>query len=75
MKLVAVNGRRYSADVLRDAIAASKQNGRVETAVREQGVPNRTFVLSYREGRRHPVLVRDNGVRDFVSEILAPRTH
>jgi predicted metalloprotease with PDZ domain len=74
MKLVAVNGRRYSADVLRDAIAASKQNGRVELLCENKEF-YRTFVLSYREGRRHPVLVRDNGVRDFVSEILAPRTH
>ena len=74
MKLVAVNGRRYSTDVLRDAIAASKQNGKVELLCENKEF-YRTFVLNYREGRRHPVLVRDNGVRDFVSDILAPRTH
>jgi predicted metalloprotease with PDZ domain len=74
MKLVAVNGRRYSADVLRDAIAASKQNGKVELLCENKEF-YRTYVLTYRDGRRHPVLVRDNGVRDFVSEILAPRTH
>jgi predicted metalloprotease with PDZ domain len=74
MKLVAVNGRRYSSDVLRDAIAASKQNGKVELLCENKEF-YRTYVLTYRDGRRHPVLVRDNGVRDFVSEILAPRTH
>jgi predicted metalloprotease with PDZ domain len=74
MKLVAVNGRRYNADVLRDAIAASKQNGKVELLCENKEF-YRTYVLTYRDGRRHPVLVRDNGVRDFVSEILAPRTH
>ena len=31
-----------------------------------------TYALDDREGRRHPVLVRDNGVRDFVGEVLAP---
>jgi len=73
MKLVAVNGRRYSSDVLRAAIAASKQNGKVELLCENKEF-YRTYALSYREGSRHPVLVRDNGVRDFVSEILAPHT-
>jgi predicted metalloprotease with PDZ domain len=73
MVVVAVNGRRYNADVLRDAIAASKQNGKVELLCENKEF-FRAYTLNYREGRRHPVLVRDNGVRDFVSEILAPRT-
>lgn len=73
MVVVAVNGRRYSADVLRDAIAASRQNGKVDLLCENKEF-YRTYTLNYREGRRHPVLVRDNGVRDFVSEILTPRT-
>ena len=74
MKLMAVNGRRYSADVLRDAIAASKQTGHVELMCENKEF-YRTFTLDYRGGRRHPVLVRDAGAHDFVGEILAPHAH
>jgi predicted metalloprotease with PDZ domain len=71
MKLVAVNGRHFSTDVLRDAIAATRQSGRIDLLCENKEF-FRTYALDYREGRRHPVLVRDNGVRDFVGEVLAP---
>jgi predicted metalloprotease with PDZ domain len=71
MKLAAVNGRKYSSDVLRDAIAASPRSGRVELLCENKEF-FKTFVLDYRDGSRHPALTRDNGVRDHVSEILAP---
>lgn len=74
MKLIAVNGRRYSADVLRAAIAASKQTGHVELMCENKEF-YRTFTLDYREGRRHPVLVRDGDVHDYAGEILAPHPH
>jgi predicted metalloprotease with PDZ domain len=71
MKLVGVNGRKYSSDVLRDAIAASPRSGRVELLCENKEF-YKTYVLDYRDGSRHPALTRDNGVRDHVSEILAP---
>jgi predicted metalloprotease with PDZ domain len=71
MKLTAVNGRKYSSDVLRDAIAASPRTGRVELLCDNKGF-FKTFTLDYRDGRRNPAITRDNGVRDHVSEILAP---
>ncbi len=71
MKLLAINGRRYNSDVLRDAISASKQSGRVELLCENKEF-YRTYVLEYREGRRHPVLVRDGAAHDYVSEILSP---
>ena len=71
MKLMAVNGRKYSSDVLRDAIAASPRTGRVELLCENKEF-YKTYVLDYRDGSRHPALARDNGVRDHVSEILAP---
>ena len=74
MKVVAVNGRRYNSDVLRAAIAASKQNGKVELLCENKEF-YRSYQLDYRDGARQPVLVRDNGVRDYVSEILAPHAH
>ena len=71
MKLVGVNGRKYSKDVLRDAIAASPRTGRVELLCENKEF-YKTYVLDYRDGSRHPALARDNGARDHVSEILAP---
>jgi predicted metalloprotease with PDZ domain len=70
MKLIAVNGRQYSADVLRAAIAESKQTGHVELMCENKEF-YRTFTVDYREGRRHPVLVREGSVHDYVGEILA----
>jgi len=71
MKLTAVNGRKYSSDVLRDAIAASPRTGRVELLCENKEF-FKSYTLDYRDGSRHPTLTRDNGVRDHVSEILAP---
>jgi len=74
MKLAAVNGRKYSSDVLRDAIAATPQSGRIELLCENKEF-FRTYLLDYRGGSKHPTLARDNGVRDWVSEILAPHAH
>lgn len=73
MKLIAVDGRRYSKDVLRDAIAASPRTSRIELLIEAKEF-YRTYLVPYRDGRRHPVLVRENGTRDFVGEVTAART-
>ncbi len=73
MRVVAVNGRRYSREVLREAIAASRQSGRVELLCENKAF-FRTYVLDYRDGRRHPALARNEGASDHLGEILAPRT-
>ncbi len=72
MKLIAVDGRRYSKDVLRDAIAASPRTSRIELLCEAKEF-FRTYVVPYRDGRRHPVLVRDNGTRDVLAEVLGAR--
>ena len=72
MKVVAVNGRKYSDDVLRDAIAASKQSGRVELLCENKEF-YKSYTLDYRDGARHPILARDSGVHDYVTEILSPQ--
>ncbi len=73
MKLIAVDGRRYSKDVLRDAIAASPRTGRLELLCEAKEF-FRTYLVPYRDGRRHPVLVRENGTRDVVGEVMGART-
>jgi len=69
MKLTAVNGRRYSKDVLRDAIAASKASGRVELLCENKEF-FRMFTLGYRDGLRYPAVARDPAHEDLVSEVL-----
>jgi predicted metalloprotease with PDZ domain len=69
MKLVAVNGRRYTAEVLRDALRAGKS----DTAPLELLVENtdyfKTYKLDYHGGERYPHLVRDESKPDLLSEI------
>jgi predicted metalloprotease with PDZ domain len=69
MKLVAVNGRQYSPDVLRDALKA----GKAGTAPLELLVENtdyyKTYKLDYHGGERYPHLVRDESKPDLLTEI------
>jgi predicted metalloprotease with PDZ domain len=70
-KIVAVNGRRFSGDVVRDAVKATKQR-ELELIV-ESGDYFRTYKVSYRGGARYPMLERIAGKADLLGEIL--RTH
>jgi hypothetical protein len=69
--LVAVNGRRWSKDVLREALRASKNT---ETPI-ELLVENRDFFKSYsiryHEGEKYPHLERAEG-EDLLDKIIAP---
>ncbi|HZI93273.1 MAG TPA: M61 family peptidase [Patescibacteria group bacterium] len=72
MKLVAVNGRRYSADVLREAVAASRSgSGPLELLV-ENGEYFRTLSLAYHDGARYPRLERIPSKPDLLSQIIRP---
>ena len=70
MKVVAVNGRRFSADVLRDALKAAKTG----TAPIELLVENtdyyKTYKIDYHGGEKYPHLVRDDSKPDLLTEIL-----
>ena len=72
VKLVAVNGRRFSKEVLGDAIAASKTQP-IELLI-ENGEFFSTFRLDYAGGPRHPHLVRDEAKPDVLTAIVAPRS-
>jgi predicted metalloprotease with PDZ domain len=72
MKLVAVNGRRYSPAVLRAAIAATgKSPGPVELLV-ESDEFYKTLALDYHGGERYPRLERDPARTDLLAEIFRP---
>lgn len=72
MHVIAVNGRKFSEEVLRAAIARSGTE-RIELLV-ENAETFRTYPLEYNGGPRYPHLERIPGKPDLLSAILAPRT-
>ena len=73
MKMIAVNGRQYSPEVLRDAIRAGKNtSGPLELLV-ENTEYYKTYKLDYHGGERYAHLVRDESEPDLLSEIYKAR--
>ncbi len=70
MKVVAVNGRRFSADVLRDAIKAAKNGGPSIDLLIENTDYYKTYKLDYHGGEKYPHLVRDESKPDLLADIL-----
>jgi predicted metalloprotease with PDZ domain len=70
MKLIAVNGRRFTADVLHDALKATMSAaGPLELLV-ENADYFQTFQINYHEGEKYPHLVRDESKPDLLREII-----
>jgi predicted metalloprotease with PDZ domain len=70
MKVIAVNGHRFSPEVLRDAIKASKTaSGPIELLV-ENADYYKTYKIDYHGGEMYPHLVRDESKPDLLSDIL-----
>ena len=70
MKLVAVNGRRFSSDVLHDALKAGKNSTEALELLVENTDYYKTYKLDYHGGEKYPHLVRDESKPDVLSEIL-----
>jgi predicted metalloprotease with PDZ domain len=74
MKIIAVNGRRFSVDELKRAIAASKDaKTEVEFIVENAGY-FKVAGVNYHGGLRYPHLDRIAGASDVLTTIAAPRT-
>jgi predicted metalloprotease with PDZ domain len=73
MKLIAVNGRRWTAPGLRAALAATRDGKERVELLLENGDFFRTLALDYRDGERYPVLERDSGKEDLLGAICRPR--
>jgi predicted metalloprotease with PDZ domain len=69
MKIVAVNGRRISSDVWRDAIRASKTSSEPLELIVENTEYFRVVKLDYHGGEKFPHLVRDESKPDLLTEI------
>jgi predicted metalloprotease with PDZ domain len=69
MKLVAVNGRKWTPELLRDAIRRAKGGSEpIELLVENEGY-FQAYRLNYHGGERYPHLVRINGQPDLLTEI------
>jgi predicted metalloprotease with PDZ domain len=69
MKLIAVNGRQYSADVLREALKAGKGGTVPLELLVENTDYYKTYKLDYHGGERYAHLVRDESKPDLLTEI------
>ncbi len=73
MNLVAVNGRKFTSQVLRDALRGGKTSSApLELLVENTGY-YKTLKVDYHGGEKYPHLVRDEAKPDVLSEILKPR--
>ena len=72
-EMVAINDVAASADKLREAITANKDGSAPFNILMKRGDEYRTVQFDYTGGLRHPRLVRIEGTRDRLSEILSPR--
>jgi predicted metalloprotease with PDZ domain len=73
MKLVAVNGRRFTTDVLRDALRAGKNSKEPLELLVENTEYYKTYKLDYHGGEKYPHLARDESKLDRLSDIIKPR--
>jgi predicted metalloprotease with PDZ domain len=73
MKVLAVNGRRLSADRLREAVAATAGGKARLSLLVENGDYLRTVPLDYADGERYPHLERDAAKPDRIGDIFRPR--
>jgi predicted metalloprotease with PDZ domain len=73
MKLVAVNGRRWSTQLLHTAVAATKTSAQPLELLVENEEYFRTYRLDYHEGAKYPRLERDTAREDLLSLIFKPR--
>jgi predicted metalloprotease with PDZ domain len=71
-RLVAVNGRKFSAERLVAAVAATKAGQKIELLL-ENAESFRSYSLDYAGGLRYPRLVPISGKPDLLSVIGAPR--
>jgi predicted metalloprotease with PDZ domain len=70
MRVIGVDGRRFSIDVLRDALKAAKSNNAPIELLVENDEYYKVYKLDYHGGERYPHLVRDESKPDLLSEIL-----
>jgi predicted metalloprotease with PDZ domain len=74
MTIVAIDGKAFSPDVLRDALKASRtRKGPINLLVNNEGTLI-NYSLDYHGGEQYPHLVRDAAKPDLLGQTIAPLT-
>jgi predicted metalloprotease with PDZ domain len=71
-KIIAVNGRQFSMNVLHHAVEDSVKSTSPLTLLIKDGEYYKTLSLDYHGGEKYPHLVRDKSKPDLISEIIRP---
>lgn len=74
MKLIAVNGRAWTPEILRRAVSAVAMNREPLELLMENGDYFKTCKLNYHGGEKYPYLERIANKPDLLAEILKPLT-
>jgi predicted metalloprotease with PDZ domain len=74
LKLLAVNDRRWTSEILRTAVEAAKTNSAPIRLLCENDDYFKTFNLDYHGGERYPCLERDITKPDMLAAILQTRS-
>jgi predicted metalloprotease with PDZ domain len=75
MTLIAVNGKKYTPEVLDAAILAAQSTRKPIELLVENADYYRTLSVAYFEGPRYPHLTRVEEVPDTLTDVLRPRVH
>jgi predicted metalloprotease with PDZ domain len=73
MKVIAVNGRKFSDEIFRDALKEAQTGSAPVELLVENSEYFHTFKLDYHGGEKYPHLVRVDSKPDMLSEIIKAR--
>jgi predicted metalloprotease with PDZ domain len=74
MKLVAVNGRSWTPEILQEAVKAAQGNAKSIDLLVENAQFFKTYSISYHDGEKKPHLERVANQPDILGDILKPLT-
>ncbi len=72
VKLIAVNKRQYNSTLLRESLQTAAKDGKPIELMVKAGDFYQTYSVPYGGGERYPHLVRIDGTKDLLSDIVAP---
>ena len=73
MRVAAINDRAFSADLLKDALKASKTGAQTMRFLVVNGDYYSTHTIRYQGGEKFPHLVRLEGTPDLLDDLAKPR--
>lgn len=74
MKIIGINGRVYTHDLLEDAIdAAKRDSSQAITVLIVDDDYYKTVNIDYHGGERYPHIIRDDSKPDYIDELIKPR--